>query len=255
MSVLNDVTSAFVDGSRAILGDDLTGVYLHGSAVMGCFNEAVSDIDLLVVVNGDIPAGVKRRFMDMAVPLNARAGKKGIEFSILGRDVCRPFVYPTPFLLHFSPAHLDWYNADPADYVRRMRGVDADLAAHVTVLRDRGRCLWGAPIDEVFAPVDRAHYLDSILRDIEGAESDIEDDFVYVTLNLCRVLAYLTDGGVLSKREGGCWAIGRVPEVYRGLIDRALSDYASPYPTPFADGRAREFAAFMLDAIRSAIHA
>jgi len=32
----------------AILGNNLTGIYLHGSAVMGCFQPGKSDIDLLL---------------------------------------------------------------------------------------------------------------------------------------------------------------------------------------------------------------
>lgn len=39
MNLLESVTEAFVRKSREILSENLVGVYLHGSAVMGCFNE------------------------------------------------------------------------------------------------------------------------------------------------------------------------------------------------------------------------
>ena len=39
MDVLNDLLKSFVAQSQNILGDNLVGIYLHGSAVMGCFNE------------------------------------------------------------------------------------------------------------------------------------------------------------------------------------------------------------------------
>ena len=42
--------SKFTEETRNILGDELVGVYLHGSAAMGCFNPAKSDLDLLIVV-------------------------------------------------------------------------------------------------------------------------------------------------------------------------------------------------------------
>lgn len=32
------------------LSDSLTGIYLHGSLAMGCFNPIKSDIDLLIIV-------------------------------------------------------------------------------------------------------------------------------------------------------------------------------------------------------------
>ena len=49
---------SFVTQSQKILGDNLIGIYLHGSAVMGCYNEKKSDIDLLVVVKETIPNNI-----------------------------------------------------------------------------------------------------------------------------------------------------------------------------------------------------
>ena len=52
-----EVTDEFVIQGRKILGDNLTGIYLHGSAAMGCFNPKESDIDLLVVVKDALSPG------------------------------------------------------------------------------------------------------------------------------------------------------------------------------------------------------
>ena len=49
----------YVERSREILQDDLVGVYLHGSSVMGCFNPDKSDIDLIVVVDRRLSDAVK----------------------------------------------------------------------------------------------------------------------------------------------------------------------------------------------------
>ena len=64
---MDTVIENFVERTKAILQDNLVGVYLHGSAVMGCFNPDKSDIDLIVVVNSNIPDPVKLTFMDMVV--------------------------------------------------------------------------------------------------------------------------------------------------------------------------------------------
>ncbi|MDE6916151.1 MAG: nucleotidyltransferase domain-containing protein, partial [Lachnospiraceae bacterium] len=101
------VIECFVRQNQSVLGENLVGVYLHGSAVMGCFNPKKSDLDFIVVVKDDLSAAVKRRYMDMVVALNGQAPAKGIELSVVRETVCRPFVYPTPFVLHFSAAHLN----------------------------------------------------------------------------------------------------------------------------------------------------
>ena len=112
----------FVERSKKILRDNLVGVYLHGSLVMGCFNPQKSDIDLIIVADEPLSDSDKRAYMDMVVGVNPCGPAKGIEMSIVLRRVCKPFVYPTPFELHFSSGHLEWYRAHPNDYIREMNG-------------------------------------------------------------------------------------------------------------------------------------
>ena len=249
---MDKVIDSFVEKSKDILRDDLAGVYLHGSAVMGCYNPLKSDIDLITVVKDAIPDTVKKAYMDMTAELNGKGPAKGIEMSIVKRSVCKPFVYPTPFELHFSAAHLDRYRDDPDDYVIKMKGEDKDLAAHFTIINRRGRRLCGAPISEVFAHVPARYYLDSILNDIADAQTRIADDPLYVILNLARVLAYLEDGAVLSKKEGGEWALDRLPGKYHSLLRSALSEYTEGSETSYDGVLAKDYAGYMLERISRA---
>lgn len=187
--------------------------------------------------------------MDMTVALNEQAPAKGIEMSVVRREVCRPFTYPTPFELHFSVAHLDWYRSDPDDYIEKMNGTDRDLAAHFTITYHRGITLTGAPVADVFAPVPPEDYFDSIRSDIEGAEEDILGDPVYITLNLCRVLGYARDGLILSKREGGEWGMAALPEEFRPLVSAALEQYRGGMAMKADPKIAQLFARYMLEEI------
>ncbi|WP_279222132.1 aminoglycoside adenylyltransferase domain-containing protein [Clostridium sp. JN-9] len=53
------------------------------------------------------------------------------------------------------------------------------------------------------------------------------DNATYIILNLCRVLAYVQDGLVLSKKEGGEWGLKNIHRKYQGLIKEALVCYTS----------------------------
>ena len=250
-NILDNITKKFVEQSQSILEDNLVGIYLHGSAAMGCFNEKKSDIDLIVVVNADISDEVKRRYMDMVVELNAYAPKKGIEMSIVRKDVCKPFRYPTPFELHFSNTHLEWYQTKPSDYIDKMNGTDKDLAAHFTIICHRGKCLCGREIKDVFEEVRREFYFDSIWCDIENAEKEIMENPAYMILNLCRVLAYKEDELILSKQEGGKWGLENVPEIYHPLILQALNEYSFDEAIKPDRDSACEYAAYMINRISS----
>ncbi len=222
-----DLIRRFVQMSRDVFGDNLTGVYLHGSLAMGCFQPEKSDIDLLLVAEQEPSDAEKLAFMKQVVAINTEAPAKGLELSLVTRGAVRPFLYPTPFVLHFSPMHLDWFHRDPMGYVQHMKGDDPDLAAHCVILRKYGVTLYGQPIGEVFGDVPKAAYLDSIRQDVSGAEEDILRDPMYITLNLCRVLAFARDEQVLSKRDGGLWGLANLPEEHHNLIRQALACYRS----------------------------
>lgn len=216
----------FVGMCGEIIGkDQLTGVYLHGSMAMGCFNPEKSDIDLIVVIEGEISDARKMKFMEQVVRLNERAPAKGLELSIVRRKYCRPFVYPTPYELHFSPAHLQWFRERPEDYVRNMKGEDKDLAAHFTIINRYGLALYGEAIPAVFGEVPKKDYADSIWYDVENAGADIDGNSVYVILNLCRTAAFMREGLCLSKAEGGQWGLENISWKYRELILEALASY------------------------------
>lgn len=251
MNILQNITEKFVTQSQEILGDNLVGIYLHGSAVMGCFHEKKSDIDLLIVVDRALSNEIKRQYMDMVVELNTYAPEKGLELSIVRKDVCKPFIYPTPFELHFSIAHLQWYKTNPSDYIDKMNGVDKDLAAHFTITYHRGKRLCGKEIQDVFERVSKDYYFDSIWNDIENAEEEIMANPTYIILNLCRVLAYKKDELILSKREGGNWGIDNVPQKYHSLILQALEEYSSDRSMKYDENCARDYAAYMIGQIKN----
>ena len=175
-----EISARFAERSAEILGEKLTGVYLHGSAAMGCFHPGKSDLDYIVVTREALTDAEKREYMEMVTGLDAAGPAKGIEMSIVTKDVCNPFVYPTPFVLHYSRMHTEWYRTDPEGYVRQMNGTDRDLAAHVTVVRSRGICLAGLPIHEVFGEVPEQDYLDSIVNDVSGAADEIAENPMYI---------------------------------------------------------------------------
>ncbi|MBQ8554836.1 MAG: DUF4111 domain-containing protein [Clostridia bacterium] len=210
---------------QKILGKKLVGFYVHGSIAFGCFHWATGDIDFLAMVGAPLRQDEKEALIRLLLDLSDSTPPKGFEMSVILQQVCNPFVYPTPFELHFSNTHKSRAEADLPGFCRTMNGTDPDLAAHVTVLHSAGLTLYGQAIPAVFGEVPRACYVDSILADVNGAAAEIADNPVYITLNLCRVLAYVTDGAVLSKEQGGSWGLSHLPQAYHPLLSNALGAY------------------------------
>ncbi len=135
------------------------------------------------------------------------------------------FIYPTPYELHFSNECLKIYFQDPLSLCNDDDKRDPDLAAHFTIIKHVGIVRFGSPISEVFGDVPKEHYIDSIYQDIKNAKKDVIYHPVYVILNLCRVLAYLKDGSILSKEQGAHWGLNNTPDQFHALITEMLTNY------------------------------
>ena len=73
-----NILDEIVHKSKLIFKEELTGIYLHGSLAMGCFNPNKSDIDLIIVISNGITDIQKLQFMNHIAELNKMAPGKGI---------------------------------------------------------------------------------------------------------------------------------------------------------------------------------
>jgi streptomycin 3"-adenylyltransferase len=99
--------------------------------------------------------------------------------------------------------------------------------------------------------VPEQDYLDSLWYDVSNAEKEITENPMYLILNLARVLAYRKDGLVLSKKEGGEWALNNLPEKYHSLIKNALCEYSEASDISYDLNLAKDYAQYMLRQIES----
>ncbi|ALC80542.1 MULTISPECIES: aminoglycoside adenylyltransferase domain-containing protein [Bacillus] len=207
------------------LQSNLAGIYLHGSLAMNCFNPIHSDIDLLVICKSKLTDdSLKRRLIDNMMAFSNIHYPNPIEMSVILGEYAGNFVYPTPFELHYSDYHKEKYTADNQYLVHN--DTDTDLAAHLYTTYYRGKTIYGQPIKEIINSVPKHYYLDSIVQDIKNAKNEIIKNPVYYCLNLCRVLRFLRDKAVTSKKEGGEWGLKHLDRKYADIISACLSQYS-----------------------------
>ena len=213
------------------LSHKLVGVYLHGSAATGGFTYEQSDLDYIAVISAPLTYGERQQLAISFLEVYGQdAPAKGIEMSIvLKHYVGRGFRYPTPYEFHMGSRE----QIQTHGQARTTEMVDPDLAAHFTIIKKRGLCLYGEPIDRVFAEVPAKYYLASIVLDAEDNFRNIRDSPsadmcrvpVYAVLNFCRVLAYIDHALITSKAEGGDWALRNIRKRYHPVITAALAEY------------------------------
>jgi len=225
-------TDCLFSGIFQLIPENVVGIYLHGSLAMGCFNLQHSDLDLLVVTHSPIPDAAKPDLAHLFLEISLKPVP--IEIHFIQQARLQPWQYPTPFDFHYSEGWRDRFEVELQSgrwhIFTNPEQADEDLGAHTLVTRQRGVCLYGANISVVFPEVPAKDYIDSILGDVLSDEYGLNSTFenpTTVILNACRTLAYLKTGEILSKDEGGDWALWNLPEEYHAVVLKALCTYRS----------------------------
>lgn len=215
---------------RDISGRDLVGVYLHGSLALGCFNPLRSDLDLLAVTQQGLGVEAKRQLGELFLEVSGSPSPIEISF-LIWKDLF-PWKHPTPYDFHYSEHWRDDFtcalSGDEWQTWNDEKRLDGDLAGHITVLEQRGICLYGIPTADVFPEVPIDDYRDSILKDVLDPIFGVNSDLTYpayVLLNACRTYAFLRTGSIFSKQEGGEWAMGELPKRFQPVLQAALQAY------------------------------
>lgn len=233
---------------RNLLGDDLVGIYIHGSLALKCFCEEKSDIDFLIVTNRRIS---REERLSAARDIILIDGKPcQLEMSaILIKDLS-PWHYPTVCQFHYSDYHTENYvkllNGEINDYfIVDNDFEDSDIACHVKLTAQCGICVHGKPITEVFPDIPERDFIDSICSDIDGYDFNAYEPRYFTSniLILGRILSYFKNGYILSKYEAGLWTAQYVPDKYRYIIENALKVW-------YENGALEDYSSNDLDGLR-----
>ncbi|GAB3857224.1 aminoglycoside adenylyltransferase domain-containing protein [Dactylosporangium cerinum] len=180
--------------------DDVVGVYLHGSAVLGGFRAPTSDVDVLVVVRATRPEAAQRALGERLAAVPGCPGS-GIELSAVTAATAAD-LGDCPFEVHVNTTA-----GTPTVVPGAGHAGDPDLILHSAVCREHGVAVTGPPPAEVFGAVDRGRILTAMIDEL--ASPSLQQAAVYAVLNACRATRFAAEGRLGSKLEGGEWFLRR----------------------------------------------
>ena len=211
------IVARIADELRAVLGGDLLGLYVYGSALMGGFDDEVSDVDMIAVTRHDADE------LDLAALTEAHetlveafpGWADRIEIVYVGRRSLDRFRDEPGVLAVISPG-------EPL----HLAGPVADWLQNWYLVRETGRAVVGPPPSDVLPAISRDEFLDGVrwyarylAGFVEGERS--AGELAYAALSACRAARTIETRAGCSKQQAAVWMRDRRPD-WSDVIEEAL---------------------------------
>jgi len=219
---VNAVLALLLSEVRALIGEQLLGMYLNGSLSLGAFEPGSSDIDFLVITVEALTNEQVRALSDM----HARLLTSGLGYATR----LEGFYLPQAVLRHPTPANTSYpCSAQTKGLLLVELGSDWVIQRHL--VRESAIVLWGPSPQMLLDVVLPGELRAAVIEQVTGFwKQQLEhpewlrprEEQAFAILTMCRALYTLAWGEVVSKQRAAAWAREALEAPWAQLIDRAL---------------------------------
>ncbi len=204
-----------------VLGPDLLGTYLHGSAVLGGLAPA-SDLDVLAVTRRSLDGRQRRALLAGLLEISGlTAAVRPVELTVVVQSEVRPWRFPPTGDFLYGEWLRDTLRASGPPMPEPM----PDLALALTMVLAGDHPLTGPPPAELLDPVPHTDLVRASVESIPGLLADLADDTRNVLLTLARIWTTLATGHVVPKHTAADWALTHLPAQHRPALQHARDLY------------------------------
>jgi hypothetical protein len=214
---INELLEILLSSMQKILGKKLVGLYLHGSLVIGDFDPAISDIDLVSALASDLDDTEYEALQKMHVDFAHQNEEwdDRIEVCYISLAALQTVKTGTSLVANISPGE-----------VFHQRETSIEWLTSWYAVRETSITLFGPPPKTIIEPVSKDEFTEAIRTHTKEWDEWIHDmhnrkSQAYVILTMCRALYTLKYGEQVSKKQAALWAEQEFPE-WAWLIQNAL---------------------------------
>lgn len=204
-----------------VLGPEIAGAYLHGSAVLGGLRPA-SDLDVLVVARRSLTDDERRALLDGLLRLSGfTGGLRPVELTVVVQSAVRPWRYPPACDFLYGEWLREEFEADGPP----RPGTVPDLAIVLTMVLAGDHPLTGPPPARLLDPVPYEDVVRAATAGVPELLAGLAEDTRNVLLTLARIWSTLATGGIRAKDAAAAWALARLPPEHRPVLEHARRLY------------------------------
>ncbi|MFE5827530.1 aminoglycoside adenylyltransferase family protein [Streptomyces erythrochromogenes] len=192
---------------RGVMGPELLGTYLHGSAVLGGLGPA-SDLDVLAVTRQSLDECKRRALVEGLLEISGlTAAVRPVEVTVVVQSEVRPWRFPPTgdFL------HGEWLREELQESGPPQPCPMPDLAIALTMVLAGNHPLTGPPPAQILDPVPHADLVRASVAGIPELLDNLADDTRNVLLTPARIWTTLATGKIQPKDAAADWALAHLP--------------------------------------------
>jgi predicted nucleotidyltransferase len=213
---------------RAVLKQELVGMYLYGSLALGDFDPTSSDLDILIATTSNLPSETIEalRIMHENIEHDRSGWGKRLEVSYTPAQALRRYDQNNNRFPHIS-------TVSPLGIIEHGR----DWIINRYMVREKGIIVAGPSPQTLIAPISEAElkravrYIlcNSWTQHVSGPEWMRPRKYqAFTVLTMCRAWYVLKKGAIGSKLQAAAWAQKELAPQWKPLIKRALLQRADP---------------------------
>jgi predicted nucleotidyltransferase len=213
-ALLKDLLSRMQD----ILGEKLLGLYLYGSLVWGDFDEDISDIDMLAVLDSDLMESERTvlKKMHEKFAQDYPAFDNRIEVQYLAKEGLKTFKTQESPMSVISPG-------EPFHTIK----VNKDWLMNWYFVQEYGVILFGPHPEQFIDYISKDEFIETVRKHALDWQEYVKHTKHsrpyqgYAIMTMCRSLYTIKNGEQISKKKAAEWVAKQFPE-YAELIHNAF---------------------------------
>lgn len=222
----DEIIKKQIDDTLALLkntlGEDVLGVYLYGSMLLGGLQK-FSDIDFLAVSKRETTKEEKEKLEEALLKISGiyavSKDRKPIELTIVVQSDLNPWHYPPTFDFLYG----DWLRKDfeVGNVEPWPTKILPNLTLVITQLLLSHKVLFGPNPDQLLPSVPYEDFLQATTAEIDSLLNDLDWDTRNVLLTLARIWSTVETDTIRSKADSASWTIAKLPEEFKPVLIRA----------------------------------
>ncbi|MGW7339955.1 aminoglycoside adenylyltransferase domain-containing protein [Streptomyces sp. NPDC054808] len=207
--------------ASGVLGGDVIGAYLHGSAVLSDLRPA-SDVDVLVVSRRSMDERQRRALLCGLLGISGSRNKvRPVELIVVVQSEVQPWRYPPTCDFLYGEWLRAEYEAGEVPWPEPM----PDLALLITMVLAGDHPLTGLRPAQALGPVPHSDLVRASVAGIPDLLDNLDGDTRNVLLTFARIWTTLATGQIRSKDAAADWALAQLPPEHRPVLEHARQLY------------------------------